>query len=67
MSYRYNPYTDTFIHIDDEEPTTECGTGTASNVAAIPIYSYPVVHLDNECIERIADAVVRKWMEVEHD
>lgn len=59
MSYKYNPYRDTFTHIDDEEPITAWGTGTAPNVSAIPVWSYPA----DECIERIAEAVVRKMRE----
>ena len=53
MSYRYNPYRDTFEHIPDEQPTTVN-------------YSFPqfqmvrYVELSQECIEQIADAVVRK-------
>lgn len=66
MSYKYNPCRDTFTHVDDEEQITAYGTGTAPNVSAIPIYSYPIVYLADECIERIADAIVRK-MEVEHE
>lgn len=66
MSYKYNPYRDTFTHIDDEEPITAWGTGTAPNVTAIPVYSYPIVYIADECIERIADAIMRKMKE-EHD
>ena len=67
MSYKYNPYRDTFTHIDDEEPITVTGAGTALNVSATPVYSYPVVYLVDECIERIAEAVVRKMNEVKRD
>ena len=60
MSYRYNPYRDMFEHIQDEQPITAYGTGTAHDYSAIPVYAFPVVYLDEGCIDRIADAVVRK-------
>ena len=65
MSYKYNPYRDTFTHIDDEESITAYGTGTVPNIKVMPVYSYPVVCLADECIERIADAVVKKLKERE--
>lgn len=56
MSYRYNPHTDTFTHIDDE-PTIAVET---------PQFAYIVekVELTENCIEEIAEAVVRKLKEV---
>lgn len=59
MSYKYNPYRDTFTHIDDEEPITATGTVTVPIVSATPVHSYRV-YLADECIERIAEAVVIK-------
>ena len=51
MSYKYNPYRDTFTHIDDETPIT----------------AYPVVAtLTEDVIEKIANAVVRKLREEQH-
>ena len=74
MSYKYNPYRDTFTHIDDEEPITARGTGTAPNggTRTIPIMPATLVYsravdLTDECIERIAEAVVRKMGEEKRD
>ena len=51
MSYKYNPYRDTFTHIDDETQIT----------------AYPVVAtLTEDVIEKIANAVVRKLREEQH-
>lgn len=63
MSYKYNPYRDTFEHVDDEQPNTAYGTGTAP---PIPVYTYPITYIADECIEKIADAVVRKIKGEEH-
>lgn len=60
MSYKYNPYRDTFTHVDDEECITAYGTGTAPNYTATPVYTYPVVYIADECIAKIADAVAQK-------
>lgn len=57
MSYRYNPYRDVFEYVEYEPPNTAYGTGTASS---IPVYTYPITYIADECIEKIADAVVRK-------
>ena len=62
MSYRYDSYTDTFVHIPDEQPNTAAGMGY------LPQYILQKqVELTNECIEAIADAVVRKLKEAEAD
>ena len=58
MSYKYNPYRDSFTHIDDEESITVYMTR-----ADIPVHTCPVVYLADECIDRIADAVARKLRE----
>lgn len=56
MSYKYDQVTDKFTHISDETSTT----------ATIRIDSRPSakivkqVELTDDCIDRIADAVVRK-------
>lgn len=56
MSYKYDPYRDKFEHIPDEQ----------SNTAYIPINTscpsrvYQIVYLADECIDKIADVVVRK-------
>ena len=55
MSYRYDSFTDTFVHIPDEPPNTAVGMGY------MPQYILQKqVELTNECIEAIADAVIRK-------
>ena len=50
MSYKYNGYTDSWIHIPDEHPIIAVQQPTT---------------LTDECINRIADAVVRKLREME--
>ena len=50
MSYKYVPYTDSFVHIPDEQP----------------IHVVKQTDLTDECINRIADAVVQKLREVEY-
>ena len=57
MSYKYNPYRDTFEHIPDEQPTT----------VNFPPVQYKIVKqidLTQDSIEQIADAVVRKLKDV---
>lgn len=57
MSYKYNPYRDTFEHIPDEQPTT----------VNFPPVQYKIVKqidLTQDNIEQIADAVVRKLKDV---
>ena len=53
MSYKYNPYRDTFEHIPDEPPITV-------NFPYTPYQIVQRVELTQDSIERIADAVVRK-------
>lgn len=55
--YKYDPYTDKFTKISDDGPVS---AGTSTTMAAIPVYTYPCVYIAEECIEKIADAVVRK-------
>lgn len=55
MSYRYNQYRDTFEHIPDEQPTT-----VNYLLPQLPFQTVKYVELSQECIEKIADAVVRK-------
>ena len=53
MSYKYNPYRDTFEHISDEKSIT----------VNFPPAQYQIVEridLTQDSIEKIADAVVRK-------
>lgn len=57
MSNKHNPYRDLYEHIDDEQLMTACGIGTTP---PIPVYTYPITYIADECIEKIADAVVRK-------
>ena len=54
---RYDPYTDSFI----DNPTKE--TTATINLDAFPknIIQMNVVEVSDESIEKIADAVVRKW------
>ena len=54
MSYRYDPYTDSFTHVKDEESITV-------KIDSSPLQIIRQVELTDECIERIADAVVRKF------
>ena len=53
MSYRYNQYRDTFEHIPDEQTITV-------NYSFPQFQTVKYVELSQECIEKIADAVVRK-------
>ena len=56
--YRYDNYTDSFIRIDGEP-----NTGTATVRVGVPLKESMIVQkteLTDECIDRIADAVVRK-------
>lgn len=59
MSYKYNPYRDEFEHIQDENPISAYGTAP-SNADALRVYTYPITYIADECIEKIADEVVRK-------
>ena len=54
MSYRHDPYTDSFTHVKDEESITV-------KIDSSPLQIIRQVELTDECIERIADAVVRKF------
>ena len=53
MSYKYDPFTDTFTHIPDEGSIT---------VPYSPPHSYITkeVEISDECIKKIADEVVKK-------
>lgn len=56
--YRYDNYTDSFIRIDGEP-----NTGTTTVRVGAPLKESVIVQkteLTDECIDRIADAVVRK-------
>ena len=56
--YRYDNYTDSFIRIDGEP-----NTGTTTVRAGVPLKESVIVQkteLTDECIDRIADAVVLK-------
>ena len=56
--YRYDNYTDSFIRIDGEP-----NTGTTTVRVGVPLKESVIVQkteLTDECIDRIADAVVRK-------
>ena len=55
MSYRYNPYTDTFTHIDDE-PNIAVGT------PQIP-FIVKEIDLTERCIEQIAEKVAKRLRE----
>ena len=57
--YKYDPCTDKFTKTSDDGPVST-GISTTTMVAAIPVYTYPCVYIADECIEKIADAVVRK-------
>lgn len=56
MSYKYNPYRDTFEHIDDEQTIYAYGTSYDTSKAWL-VQKY---ELTDECIEKIADAVARR-------
>ena len=56
--YKYDNYTDSFIRIDGEP-----NTGTTTVRVGVPLKESAIVQkteLTDECIDRIADAVVRK-------
>lgn len=56
--YRYDNYTDSFVRINGEP-----NTGSTTVRIGVPLKEAVVVHkteLTDECIDRIADAVVRK-------
>lgn len=51
MSYKYNPYTDTFTHTDDEQPIRV-------DSSTILYQTVMQVELSDECIQKIAERVV---------
>lgn len=56
--YRYDNYTDSFVRIDGEP-----NTGSTTVRVGVPLKEVATikkVELTDECIEKIADAVVRK-------
>ena len=56
--YRYDNYTDSFVRIDNEP-----NTGSTTVRVGVPLKESMIVQkteLTDECIDRIADAVVRK-------
>ena len=55
MSYRYNPYRDTFEQIEDEQPINAHLT-----ITHLPYQIVQQVELTQECIEKIAEAVIRR-------
>ena len=56
MNYKYNPYRDTFEHIDDEQPIYAYGAVPDTSKS----WLVEQCELTDECIEKIADAVARK-------
>jgi len=61
MSFRYNPYRDTFDHVEDESPTT-----AVINVNTIPTaIVVQKVELTESCINEIAEAVAKKLREMD--
>ena len=59
--YKYDNYTDSFIRIDGEP-----NTGTTTVRVGVPLKESVIVQkteLTNECIDKIAEAVVRKLVE----
>ncbi len=56
MSYKYNPVTDKFEHIPDEQSHT----AYISTNTTCPSQVYQIVYLADECIDKIADVVVKK-------
>lgn len=62
MSYKYDPYRNTLTHINDENPIASLPIPASDTSVIVKQYE-----LTNDCIERIADAVVRKLKEVEHE
>lgn len=57
MSYKYDPYRDTFIHIPDENNTTIDVSLTGS---LMPWTIVKQVELTDETIDKIAEKVVEK-------
>lgn len=55
MSYRYNPYTDTFTHINDEQ-------NIAVGTPQIP-FIVKEIDLTERCIEQIAEKVAKRLRE----
>lgn len=56
--YRYDNYTDSFVRIDGEP-----NTGSTTVRVGVPLKESVLVQkteLTDECVDRIADAVVRK-------
>ena len=56
--YRYDNYTDSFVRIDGEP-----NTGSTTVRVGVPLKEMAIVkkvELTDECIDKIADAVVRK-------
>ena len=56
--YRYDNYTDSFVRIDGEP-----NTGSTTVRVGVPLKEAVIikkVELTDECIDKIADAVVRK-------
>ena len=65
MSYKYNSVTDKFEHIDDEEPIeANCTIKVPNSCDCRTAYLH---ELTDDCIERIAEAVVRKLKETDHE
>lgn len=61
MMYRYDNYTDSFVRIDGEP-----NTGSTTVRVGVPLKEMAIVkkvELTDECIDKIADAVVRKLTE----
>ena len=52
MSYKYDPYRDTFTHIDDEQPIRV-------DSSTILYQTVEQVELSDECIQKIAERVVQ--------
>lgn len=52
--YKYDPVNNTFTKIGDDEPIS------AGMSTPLQVQMYPCVYIADECIEKIADAVVRK-------
>lgn len=65
MSYKYDPYTDSFTHIADESPTYVSSIKPDNTV---PFAFARKCDLTDACIEKIAEVVVRKLREsTEHE
>ena len=59
MAYRYDNYTDSFVRIDGEP-----NTGSTTVRVGVPLKEAVIiekVELTDECIDKIADAVVQKF------